>query len=458
MLRDEGQNGPTTTVQYTAADLPKTIPASTTSAAGQTTPGSVSSTITVPDSFVIEGDKTAAGKSVMQVQLNLTYPNDPDLTATLYHYDPTGTLLGQVILFSAWGSGTNTANFNNTVFDDNAATPIQEGSAPFFATYNPQQSLATVFAPRGQQGMNVQGTWTLVIQNNSTTGTTGTFNGWSLTFQKPLPTSGLGEPGSDDATVSFRIFTLGQTDALSSQAWTAVGAATSSTDEAGRGQRHRRRSLRPLGQHGLCRRRQRRHLEDDRLPDDQPRRPDLDPADQLRPHLRRQHRQHRRLPPEQQPQPVDHHRRHRRRHQRREHTDAPGVGFLISDGRRRHLEPLRQHRQRLDCTRRQRHSCRSTPPARDREFVGTTAYQVAVDPQLTPTGQVIIYAALSGPNGGIWRSEDTGQTWTQVLAGKATSVVLDPDSGIVLDPITGTDVQGNLQIVYAGIQRRRAST
>ena len=64
---------------------------------------------------------------------------------------------------------------------------------------------------------------------------------------------------------------------------------------------------------------------------------------------------------------------------------------------------------------------------------------------------MIIYAALSGPNGGIWRSENTGQTWTQVIAGNATAVVLNQDSGIVLDPVTGTDVQGNLQLVYAGI-------
>ena len=44
-------------------------------------------------------------------------------------------------------------------------------------------------------------------------------------------------------------------------------------------------------------------------------------------------------------------------------------------------------------------------------FVGNTSFGVVVDPKLTPTGQVIIYAAMSGPNGGIWRSEDTGQTW-----------------------------------------------
>ena len=90
--------------------------------------------------------------------------------------------------------------------------------------------------------------------------------------------------------------------------------------------------------------------------------------------------------------------------------------------------------------------------ARDRAFVGTTSYGVVVDPQLTPTGQVIIYAALSGPNGGIWRSEDTGNTWQLMLAGQATSVVLDPNSGTVLSPDTDTMVQGNLQVVFAGIR------
>ena len=63
-------------------------------------------------------------------------------------------------LFSGVGTGTTTANFNNTVFDDNAATPIQNGSAPFFATFNPQMSLAT--ASRRPDGTSVQGTWVLI--------------------------------------------------------------------------------------------------------------------------------------------------------------------------------------------------------------------------------------------------------------------------------------------------------
>ena len=201
VLRGVDQNGPTTTVVYQAADGPKTIVPSTQfdQATNQPIPGTSSSSIVVPDSFIIAGDTTAAGQSVMQVQLNITYPNDPDLTVTLAHYSPSGTFLGQVTLLSNVGQGTQTANFNNTVLDDNAATPIQNGAAPFFATFDPQESLATVFAPTtgGQQGMDVQGTWTLTVSNSGTgASSTGSINGWSLTFEKPEPTSGLGVLGT----------------------------------------------------------------------------------------------------------------------------------------------------------------------------------------------------------------------------------------------------------------------
>ena len=140
VLRDQQQNGPTTTVVYNADDnLPKTIPAP--SLVGL---GVVSSTISVPDSFPIQGDTTSAGIAGLRVQINLTYPNDPDLSATLY-YDMGQPSQVSVPLFSGVGSGVSTANFTNTIFDDNATTPIQNGSAPFFATFNPQMPLS-VFA------------------------------------------------------------------------------------------------------------------------------------------------------------------------------------------------------------------------------------------------------------------------------------------------------------------------
>src|SRR5207248_466954 len=56
-------------------------------------------------------------------------------------------------------------------------------------------------------------------------------------------------------------------------------------------------------------------------------------------------------------------------------------------------------------------------PGRDHRFAGSTAFKVIVDPKPAPTGEVIVYAALGGANGGVWRSVDTGKHWTQVPAG-----------------------------------------
>ena len=210
VLRGQGQSSPTTTVQYTATDLPKSI---------ANAPSQVMSSIVVPDDFLIQGDTTSSLISGMRVTVNVSYPFDPNLTATLY-YDMGEPSQVAVTLFTSVGTGPFHANFNNTVFDDNAATQIQSGSAPFSFTYTPQIPLAN-FA-----GLDAKGTWTLVIQNVFPANPgVGTLNGWSLSFQKPLPVSGLGEAGSDNFSTSFRIFTLGQTDALSSQEWTAVGPA-----------------------------------------------------------------------------------------------------------------------------------------------------------------------------------------------------------------------------------------
>ena len=78
-------------------------------------------------------------------------------------------------LFANVGSGNLTANFTNTIFDDKGTTTIEDGAAPFAATFSPQQSLATAFA-----GSSAQGTWTLVIQNATVadggSGASGTFN------------------------------------------------------------------------------------------------------------------------------------------------------------------------------------------------------------------------------------------------------------------------------------------
>ena len=94
--------------------------------------------------------------------------------------------------------------------------------------------------------------------------------------------------------------------------------------------------------------------------------------------------------------------------------------------------------------------------ARDHAFVGTTSFKIVVDPTLSPTGDVIVYAALSNgstTNGGIWRSVDSGKTWQRMRAGNATDLQIDLNSAAVqgIDS-TGEPILGNLQILYAGFE------
>jgi large repetitive protein len=122
VLRDQlslGTASNTTTKTYTSsgANNSVTIPAG----------GSRSSIIQVPDNFAIQQ---------LSLQLDIAYPNDPDLSATLTA--PDGT---KVLLFSGVGNvldPTKRKNFSGTVFDDNATTPIQKGVPPFnLGPYNP---------------------------------------------------------------------------------------------------------------------------------------------------------------------------------------------------------------------------------------------------------------------------------------------------------------------------------
>src|SRR5262249_11572176 len=85
----------------------------------------LNSTITVPDSFPVAG---------VSVQLNITDASDPDLEA--YLIAPDGTT---VELFKNVGATGTKANFTNTVFSDNATTPIVAGGAPFYGSFQPEQ-------------------------------------------------------------------------------------------------------------------------------------------------------------------------------------------------------------------------------------------------------------------------------------------------------------------------------
>jgi subtilisin-like proprotein convertase family protein len=430
LLKGTSSTGTSTStpIAYPSADIPHAIPSQR----------SVSSVITVPDDFVIQD---------VSLVLNITYPNDPDLSASLI--TPAGTVIH---LFTNLPATGNHKNFTNTLLNDNAPTPIQNAGSPYFSTtgFKPQESLDGALG-----GKLSAGTYTLVINNISATNT-GTLTGWSLILNKPLLSSGLGEAVADRSSESFRIFTMDPTNPLSSNTWTAVGPAsigagntsTTNTPELSSVGRSGRvtglavdssdasgNTVYAAGATGGI-------WKTTDFLTTSPTGPTWIPLTNFGPtfgiNIGGLAVFGRNSDPNQSivfaatgegdtggVYTVG-----------GAGVSSPGVGFLRSmDGG--------QNWELLD-------SLDNTLPFAQRDHFfskngGTLSYQIVVDPTATASGGVIVYAALSGTNGGIWRSLDSGMHWSNMLAGQATSVVLDYSSG------TGV-LGGNLQNVFAGIR------
>lgn len=113
----------------------------------------------------------------VNVQISLAHAALNQLSAILR--SPTGV---DVFLFvTPFLSGTT---MTDTEFDDDAAMPISEASAPYTGTYQPFIFLYTL------NGLDMQGTWELRITDNLTGGT-GTLDYWALSFN-PCPEEGEG--------------------------------------------------------------------------------------------------------------------------------------------------------------------------------------------------------------------------------------------------------------------------
>lgn len=388
---------------------------------------SVTSRLTVNSNFVIQG---------LTLTLNISYFFDPDLSA--YLVAPDGTIIQ---LFNNVGlRGTSFRDFTNTIFDDNASlpsgdtNPIQNASAPFNGRFNPQQPLSVLV------GKQAAGTYQLVITSKSSNTTSADrLNNWTLTFQRAQAKSGLGEAVADQATISFRIFNLDKSNPVSQKIWTAVGPASIGTIDPVSGQvlspnSHSSRIAGiavdpsdPSGNTAFVAGASGGVWKTTNFLTTDPRGPTYVPLTDTAPTLGLNIGS------------IAVFGRNNNTNQSivfvatgEGDTGSAGVGILRStDGG--------QTWTLLDST-------DNTKPfaSRDHKFDGNTAFKVAVDPTANPFGQVILYVAFSGRNGGIWRSSDTGNTWTLARAGQATDVVLAAGSADANS--------GNLRIVYGAFQ------
>ncbi len=103
--------------------------------------------------------------SDVDVQVDATHPNDQEVSFTLF--GP-----GGAVSLLPGGAGGTGDDFDNTIFDDEAATLILLGSAPFAGSYMP-------FAPLSfYDGSSAQSLWSLLAKDNSTG--PGTLHYWRL--------------------------------------------------------------------------------------------------------------------------------------------------------------------------------------------------------------------------------------------------------------------------------------
>jgi len=122
-------------------------------------PAGVESTIAVADDEEILD---------VNVTVNITHTYDGDLVVSLIGPDDT-----TVVLSNRRGSSGD--DFTGTVFDDEAATAIADGSAPFTGSYVPDQPLSAF------DGKIAAGTWRLRVEDQAGADV-GTLDSWSLTL------------------------------------------------------------------------------------------------------------------------------------------------------------------------------------------------------------------------------------------------------------------------------------
>ncbi len=387
--------------------------------------GTKTANLQIDDQFKIVQGSAADATRHIQLALDIAHSTDPDLAAVLIA--PDGT---RIRLFS------NTGVFARVTFDDFGVTPVATGGSTFdLGTFNSQIPLSRL------QGKFTSGLWQLQITNNGNV--PATLKNWSLRFPYYATgmnqnAGGLGERVADQFTVGFRIFTMEAANHLSKSVWTAVGPASNNQHgSAGRVSAIAVDPSDPSGNTvyvggasgGVWK-------TSDFLTQSAPG-PTYVPLTDLGPSNSLNIGALSILPQSGDPRTslvfagtgeID--------------GNSPGIGLLRSPDGGVTWQVIDSIVRNFDA---QGNVLPMNSALRDHGFVGARVNKIAIDPTpLDALGNYAIYIAVSGgANQGLYRSRDTGKSWTLIRAGVATDVTLAPAS---------VSSSGILQLMYVAFQ------
>jgi len=142
----------------------------------------------------------------------INHAYDADLDIYIRHPDGTERMLST----DNGGAGDN---YVSTVFDDEAATAVTSGAAPFTGAYRPEATLS-IF-----DGKAAAGTWTLRVYDDAR-GDTGSLQAWSITICTGGATASLsGAPDlSGELAIAPSTFSVKAVDGGVQIAWQAAAA------------------------------------------------------------------------------------------------------------------------------------------------------------------------------------------------------------------------------------------
>jgi subtilisin-like proprotein convertase family protein len=137
---------------------------------------STGSSVAIPDNDPAGASKTIGVSdtetvSDVDVLVNITHPYVGDLVLSLI--PPVGP---EIVLSARHGGGGD--NYTGTLFDDEAATPISAGSAPYSGSYRPDSPLSAA------DGISAVGDWILKVVDQAG-GDIGDIDSWTLRLAFP---------------------------------------------------------------------------------------------------------------------------------------------------------------------------------------------------------------------------------------------------------------------------------